>query len=671
METTVREYEDWIAEEEAEAAAGGEDPVAEMLRAKADEARCPTQTWLMPVLTDINHCIKSRYFTPILQEMNRRLVDGNLSELLGRAVVSERIAAKDLEIGEIACWRLNRTDFLADIDLDVDLTAEEDGRDLPRRVKFCLTLWFCTEEGFSFEVQELHLAANKPDRSFWKLDRYLVPILRNDEIEAGADSLWANHLPEAKNPKERFAPALAEKLNLTIVKLPLYCQNHTKSILFFQDGTVSVHAEVDPGETDAPLSVPREIKAGTIVLNTNARSRFRGQSLDIYHECIHYEWHLLFYRLQKLMTTNPQEIRYTTVRSSGSRPSSTSLRQMEHHADLGSKALLLPLDLIRPRAWRLYQQASASPSVNGYQNHPGFRWERVILRLADEYNDAPRTEIRARLVGMGHTSAKGAVNFIDGKYITPFAFTEEHTSRRGATLVISRKATADLYHRNGEFRQFMSRGEYVWADGHVCINNPQYLRATDEGARLTPWANAHADTCCIRFEQVWLPESEEYVWLFGTLNSSEDYNREYNHYLSRRTDLSARQQLELRNRLMQSMPVSFPDALVYLMENRAEGAITVEKLAAAAQVSTKTIQRYRNDLSASYHPDAVVAICIALHLPPWLSRVLLDKAGIAVRSYGPRGYYGEILDCYYMDTIPQIQKYLESSGYPKLKLQET
>ena len=663
MELAAREYADW-ADEEMPA---GEDPVAELLRTRADEARSPVQTWLMPVVDDMDRCIRERFLPRILQEMNTRLADGELSLLLGRAAVSERIAPRDLEIGGISCWRLNRTDFLADIDLTVSLTVEESGRDVPGRFGFCLSLWFCTEEGFSFEVQELRTLENKPDRSFWKLDRFLVPILREDEIESGAEHLWENLLPEAKEPKDRSARDLAEKLGLSVVEMRLHCQNRTRSVLFFREGTVFTQEEKLTGETEFPLPVSRRVPANTIVLNTAAHSECRD--LDILHECIHYEWHLLFYRLQKLMSTNPQEIRYTAVRNTAGRPNADPLRFMEHQARSGSIALLLPQNLIRPRAWRLFQEASTCPSVNGYHNHPGFRWDRVIRRLADEYA-VPRTTLRRRLVQLGHPAAKGAVNFIDGRYITPFAFTEEHSSRGQATLVIGRRALADLYHRSGEFRQLMSRGDFVWADGHVCLNDPQFLRATDEGARLTPWANAHADACCLRFEKVWLRENEESVWLFGTLNSSEDYVREYDRFLDRRLTLTARERLNRRNRLMSSMPLSFPDALIYLMENRDEGKVTIEKLAALAHVSEKTVQRYRSPSVTSYNPDIVVAICIALNLPPWLSRLMLDKAGYAVKSYGPTGYYGEILDCCFMDTIPEVQDYLRSAGYPELRLQE-
>ena len=107
-----------------------------------------------------------------------------------------------------------------------------------------------------------------------------------------------------------------------------------------------------------------------------------------------------------------------------------------------------------------------------------------------------------------------------------------------------------------------------------------------------------------------------------------------------------------------------------VMENADGGPVTVEQLAASAQVSPRTIQRYRTKMQSSYNPDAAVAVCLALHLPPWLSRVLLNKAGILVQNYGPNGHFGEILDCCFMDSVPEVQEYLKKAGYPPLKLME-
>ena len=154
------------------------------------------------------------------------------------------------------------------------------------------------------------------------------------------------------------------------------------------------------------------------------------------------------------------------------------------------------------------------------------------------------------------------------------------------------------------------------------------------------------------------------------MNSSEEYNREYDRFLDRRLALSSRERAARREEFMRNLPNDFPDALRYLMEDRGSGRVTLEQLAERAMLSRKTIERYRSRRTEAYSPDAVVAICLALHLPPWLSRIMLEKARISVQSYGPKGYYGEILDCCFMDTLPQIQEYLRDAGYPELKLKE-
>lgn len=43
--------------------------------------------------------------------------------------------------------------------------------------------------GMSFTCGESGLLENKPQRDFWMLSAYLVPVLRKDEIEKGAEDL--------------------------------------------------------------------------------------------------------------------------------------------------------------------------------------------------------------------------------------------------------------------------------------------------------------------------------------------------------------------------------------------------------------------------------------------------------------------------------------------------
>ena len=96
--------------------------------------------------------------------------------------------------------------------------------------------------------------------------------------------------------------------------------------------------------------------------------------------------------------------------------------------------------------------------------------------------------------------------------------------------------------------------------------------------------------------------------------------------------------------------------------------MTVDELVKRVPISRHTIIRLRTEERTSYDLDQVIALCIGLHLPPWLSEILLDRAGLSVKRYGPKGYYGVMLDCFYMDTMKEIQTFLEENGYPQLML---
>lgn len=710
----MREYEDWIREEEEarenpdafgdrENPAGPDDPEGPDIREadalefeeEAAEASAMAEdefaeaelretapgvlrTWVVPRVCDIDRCLREQFFDGILSQMNEYLARGELSRALGMPVVCERIRPEQARLGPSVCRRLNRTDFLADIPVTAEITVAADGRDVSVSRTFWLTLWFGTEEGFRFEAQGVSCGDGAPDRSLWKLDRHLVPVLGKEETEDGAERMWKTYLPEASSPSERRAEALAAALGLRIRSLRLHGQNATKAVLFLQDCTVAVQEEEkpprkgSPGAGAVPPPVPVPVEAGTIVINTAAAHR-EGLSLEILHECVHYEWHLLFFRLQRLSSTNPREIPCRRVQNSTGRAPGNPLRWMEKQAREGAVALLLPEKELRERAWRLFQAASTAPAEGDYLYHDGFRWDRVIRDLRAEYAASGQTvglaTVRGRLVSLGFSSARGTVHYVDGRYITPFAFSQEYSDRGHTTYVVRRKEMADLYRRDRRFREQMGRGDFAWVDGHICVNDSQYLRQTGKGARLTPWANAHVDACCLRFGKVYLRDRES-VLFFSRAESCEEYNRQYNEYLDRRMRLSAPDRAKKRDELMRHFPNTFSDALKYVMENRDGRRITCEELAAASQVSRKTIERYRRADQKRYQEDKLIALCIGMHLPPWLSRALLSRARIIVGNDGPRGYYGEILDCCFMDSVADVQQYLEDNGYPKLQLQE-
>ena len=82
------------------------------------------------------------------------------------------------------------------------------------------------------------------------------------------------------------------------------------------------------------------------------------------------------------------------------------------------------------------------------------------------------------------------------------------------------------------------------------------------------------------------------------------------------------------DRMVDEMPLSFHGALAYIMKGRC----TVDDLVNRIPISRSTLLRLRTEERKQYNLDQVVAICIGLHLPPWLSEILLDRAHLSSKG---------------------------------------
>lgn len=112
----------------------------------------------------------------------------------------------------------------------------------------------------------------------------------------------------------------------------------------------------------------------------------------------------------------------------------------------------------------------------------------------------------------------------------------------------------------------------------------------------------------------------------------------YYHIIDPKRKLSKKERAEEVNRVLVNMPACFPEALRYVMTHF---GFTQEALAFESKVSESTIGRYRNGKVKSFSEKNVVALCVAMHLPPWLSFELIAKAG----------FTGDPLTCKFSNVI--------------------
>ena len=95
---------------------------------------------------------------------------------------------------------------------------------------------------------------------------------------------------------------------------------------------------------------------------------------------------------------------------------------------------------------------------------------------------------------------------------------------------------------------------------------------------------------------------------------------------------------------------------------------TIEELEWASKVSSRTISRYRTGEANSYSEDKNVAMCVAMRLPPWLSRELIKAAGVGLSETPRQRTCMMILECMYTASVDEVQAILSSYGKDTLKL---
>ena len=622
-----------------------------------------SKTITMPKVQNMDNYIIRHYKTYILQNLNECLVNGRISELIGLPVKSERILPEECCFRHFNYWRINRTDFWVDIELRMELKVQTDAGVDTDFYWFNVELWFSYSDGdeeCTFETI-INLSDKEEPENCWKLDKYLVPVLRRDEVDKYSEAMWNYYLPEAaKDGKQRSASVLAEKMGLSIVKVPLYRKKHIRGMIFFHKGQVTSQPPREPGEHEDPPPHEVTVKENTILLNTEADSPFEF-SLDIYHECIHFEWHYLFYRLQDMHNNDINQLRTVRKTTMKDRDFSNPVEFMEHQARYGSYGLMMPITFMKEKISSLYEEAFSSKRNTGNFDHDGRRYDFIARNIASTYH-LSKAQVRARMLQLGYTAARGALNYVDGRYITPFAFSELENARGNETYVIDRKHIALLYKTDKTFQQIMQSGHFAYVDGHVVYCDSGNIRQSSNGAYLSAWANAHIDRVSLRFSKTYIGD-HKYKYTFGQMNSEEALKNTFK-FLDVNGSMTVKEAEEAKNRLMEEMPMSFHGALAYIMKGR----MTVEELEKRIPLSRRQILRLRTEDRKKYELDQVIAICIGLNLPPWLSEILLDKAGLSVKRYGTYGYYGTILDCFYMDTIKEVQSFLKDNGYEPLKL---
>lgn len=683
---------------------------------------------LFPDVISMTKYFCDHYRLSMFSYLNSCLRDGSLAKTTGFLFHDKRLNKNSCEFLEFTYWRTERDTFYTDVFLRLSLKTDAGTRDwygtliiycgfsdeeeeedsvfqellkssVRRKGREVLP-----DDGFFYGVEDL--VEGKPNRrDCLLLSAFLVPYYKNVMVDKVAEWILKRYMPEAIwDPEKRDAMELARRMGLQVIFLRLYDREHVASILFFQAGELEVLPKNKPAGT--PPSTVR-IPARTIVIN-ECHENHNYPQFDVYHECFHYEEHYLFYRLQGLCSNDEKRIRTIEVsaedtgetapgsgtdaarqeepadpagtagsggkgKEAGEKTAEKKTKKkwadpvyfMEKQANRAALGMMMPAE---PTCRMILQECAKvrreAASKDGKPlRHTGELYEEVGKELSKVFR-VPHFRMRARMIQLGFVEARGSLNYVDRHMIEPFSFDTEAWKEIAHTFVVSGKAVERMIAQNADFRDIMQSGEYIYADGHVVKNDPQYVRLVSDREHgqcllLTDWANSHVDECCLRFVRVYVQKGLG-RYEFGRMYYDSEYIARTKFYVRdflNREKLGDMDDIKARMLYSERFPRDFTEAFQYL---RISGGISMKDMAEKLGMNQMTLKRWIESPMKYRNEDFLTAVALVLKLPDWISRLLFKRASVRLDDDNVRhvalDYILRVQSC---DGIRAANEYLE------------
>ena len=560
--------------------------------------------------------------------LNASLRRGALSSTVGFRVLNRVINHEVCDFKGVTFWKIDRENFWADIEVELKLRST---------TGICVWKGFlecwCSfdDDGFSMSVENLTASSDHEKEGYVRLSPFLVPYMTNGQMDGFGEWVWKEYGFEKalRNPSLRNATELARRMGLTVRYLDVYEHRNMDSIIFFQAGDLvcgedRIEKDGNGNEKRIKTGHPttERIPANTIVVNTN-RIRRDYSAFNIYHECIHYLLHYMFFRLQAMGSNDVRQYKIVETEIEAGKNLSDPIYFMEKQADRGAYGLMLPITDTHARI------LEEGKKVTKYKNQ-GEKFETIGKALSIQLG-MPHFRMRARMVQLGFIEAKGALNYVDRKLIRPFGFSPEAWEESDVTFVIKEDTTYGL--RKAMMPSaLMESGKYIYADGHVVRNTPRFVKANKDWPTLTDEAANRVDLCCLRFVRQYVQKSVgEYV--LGRMYYDPHYEEQTKVYLRDLINGKQMDEVDAQIEYEASFPRTFMGGFDKDMTQNGE---TRESVACKLLTTDRTLRDWLSDPEHKITLDFIVRITLMWQIPDWVTDLLIDRAMIRVSRFDRR-----------------------------------
>lgn len=488
------------------------------------------------------------------------------------------------------------------------------------------------------------------------LNGNLVPIIYSNEYDKYAEELLRKYYPEALELDKNINPnELAKKMGLTVIHRSITKDGTIFGESFFKETEATFYdfaSETFYKETIKPKTVVVDDAANTMLsLGSNA--------ITIVHECLHFYLHEKAFEFARIYN---KDLTYISCRSEGEEEGSSDdmNKWMEIQANGIAPHVLMPKDKFKKATDNyIYIESLVADDY----------WRAVIDDLARDFG-VTRYAAKKRMLDLGYYQVGGVYNYVDDGYVKDY-FYKSDSLIEGETYAISRKDLNILINKSSELLGMLFGGGYVFVENHIVIDDEEYVIHSSDGVRLTLYARKHLDECAIKFRVV----SSSFNVKAKSFLAFCYLCRELIPCLTFELSLANNEKLESSEKLKKKRQYyneAINEIRVGFITNKTFGSrlsflmnyagITQQDLEDESGVPIRMIRRYINDGVMPQSINNVIALSVALNLPPKISSSFITSSGLAI----PEDEYGTELLCVittmYNCPIPYINKYLKSMG---------
>ena len=567
-------------------------------------------------MASITKHVKEHYF----DEVSKAGVDYFLQNVIHLGVIAEElIESVSVEYSEIEYVSAgNREDDLIDIDVLLNIYAEvsrfsifepEDTQKKNRWLRVsCIAL---VDDGLKdFQIQSVTpYKRGKISLFEHPLSDELVPFLWKGELDDTAEAILRLYYPDAlKLPMQINPYTLARTLGLGIEFREITQDTSIFGRIYFED--------------DTEQGIPEK----TIVIDSNLEKIRPSGTINntIIHECLHWILHRYSVELEKGSADIIAQI------STTEEAVETDWMEWQVHS-LAPKIMMpkgMTQQFLKVKFAELKENRQVSSMIDIIED---------LIKATANYFGVTIIVAQKRIAEFGVEEARGAFNFIDGRYVPAHSWQKGFLGV-GQTFSIGLSDLSKLLSEHQSIKNRLAEGGLVYIESHICLNDSKYIVLSEAGIpKLTYYARTHMDECCLVFEKSNHHQGYSKVTFTNILNNSAELSITPSFKYpanDRNLDIESRARLlgELSSELRQALkelPYDFGGALTYLRKYR---KLTNQSLSDLSLLSVEYISKLQNNHIKEPSVQTVVALCIAMSLHFQLSDELLKRSGRSLRS---------------------------------------